>query len=1568
MKSLILLESYIKDLDIFKNSIKDIHKQITYYENTLVSDIIKEVDNSFTNLAFVYHNPGHCEVPFFLEDNLKRKFKYFSDNLISLFNQIKKITGNLTIDLITCNLNREDFKTEIQMIENEFNIKFNYSVDLTGNDHGNWIMENTGLDIKDLYFNENIKDWNYTLVGGVTMATLYTNNPSLFSKVGTTYTLLNDMVLPNDGVVGLSANTDFIILGDNDVFDGNSKTITIGSPATWGINKGLFTSSVTDVTKRPSIKNLSIKSMQGIGEGGAFVKNFQQFIEIQNCQSIGNIVKNNAGGFCGRNISDTSGNSILDRCCFIGDVSGNGAGGICGANAGNSGILSLTNCDCSGSYITQAGGGILGAYAASGQGMVDLSNCYSISKIGGYIGFIYPISQPNDISYAGGICGAYAGYNGTLRLTKCYSTGNIVGSYCGGILGAYAGVYDGSSTNAIISNIYLEGCWATGNISLSLTNSFSQGYCGGIVGPYFGDCSGGQLGYGRTSCSIINCRYNGTGDNFTGYNNGSIIGPFSGNNSLNCISGLYHPCIKVSQSYANLPPLVAYGSSNYGSLDISDSYTTNIIKDDNGGIIGTYSGKGGDIKIINCYAQNYNPPEFLQIGVGSGIIGLNLDIGLVTGNILIQNSYYNVNPVDDINNFYGSGWNPSSFTIIDSSSNLDKLKYTIDPSWSSSIWISGNSNSSYDIYPRIKNFVDKTSLFRDYKYLTNRRTPDYYPNPPYDVSINTTIYDDLPIVNIIDLRDWIINYLRKIELQNYLMSGRSLAFDKMGINSDLYLSKRYLIFPPNFDTPYPVAMIDPYTIGYDGYQYYDGYYFPLEKINDKAIFDLFPPDNWTGVPPTKWTMTKLTGPKVPDAMNIYDVSNVTYELSSVDGSYSLVDFSTQILPPCNLIAGSCTIVPLLLDQVDVTSVQVNPQIPGKLTSTIINWNNNISGATGYFGTFNTYNFTFNSWEVSLELPQIFSLQEYLDVSNTIICFNHDNSQVPFDPINNPDILDPTKYKCYWDTSQNSGYDNHWSNMVLAPGTKFGYQIQARGNKITTWDSPPKLIPFEFNNPYLDISSQGFAGTNTDTNYDGLFVTPEEINTKIITGGVTLLNSALDTPILNYVTIDPSNNLNISWNIDFNAEYYKVTRYYYNMVTLKYVYDTSFDEIFSNSFVDTTWDKTKKIIGYTVIAYPEKKSFTRSQESLVSPYINSTENIIMIANIPCYYDLVSGVKVLKTSKNTLLKNYFGKYTGVDLSNKRSEAFFDYFQVSDKTANFIQVDKAILNFTGKAYSQPYYLIYNCDYVMQISHYIDVTAHDFVNNGGIYVPLKDDQSFCIFYVGIDMPISDLESPINTYYKITKEIQLDENIQYSSIDGTFDSEFNFIPITEPVFYDLDEIFYMNDYVTITGGITINNQGPIPCLTKDTVVLTTKGFINVQKLRKGDYVITDDLRKVEIKNVLITYVKGNEQNSPYIIPKNSIDENYPPSTFKISPTHLIKYKNLWIHPRESKLFEQEITDKIIKYYHIELENYKTDNLVINGGAVVESFGGYDKHAFAYKKRRSYLRKIKVKKINNIKK
>ena len=130
-----------------------------------------------------------------------------------------------------------------------------------------------------------------------------------------------------------------------------------------------------------------------------------------------------------------------------------------------------------------------------------------------------------------------------------------------------------------------------------------------------------------------------------------------------------------------------------------------------------------------------------------------------------------------------------------------------------------------------------------------------------------------------------------------------------------------------------------------------------------------------------------------------------------------------------------------------------------------------------------------------------------------------------------------------------------------------------------------------------------------------------------------------------------------------------------------------------------------------------------------------------------------------------------------------------------------------------------------------------------------------------------------------------------------------------------------------------------VPCLTADTTVLTPDGYVPVQYLTRGNTIITSDSRQCEIKEVYHTLVEADINTYPCIIAKDSIAPNYPASEFTISRYHLIQCGKQWICP--NLYFPYDKSAKYIDYYHIKLDNYITDHLVINDGVVVESLGFY---------------------------
>ncbi len=236
-------------------------------------------------------------------------------------------------------------------------------------------------------------------------------------------------------------------------------------------------------------------------------------------------------------------------------------------------------------------------------------------------------------------------------------------------------------------------------------------------------------------------------------------------------------------------------------------------------------------------------------------------------------------------------------------------------------------------------------------------------------------------------------------------------------------------------------------------------------------------------------------------------------------------------------------------------------------------------------------------------------------------------------------------------------------------------------------------------------------------------------------------------------------------------------------------------------------------------------------------------------------------------------------------------------------------------------------------------------------ITISLEPANTVFTDYVYFDVPVTSFDN-LGIYFKS----EIDNNpIKLNTSDNGYGAYYEIIGS------------FVRIYTKHFSEVGIGNNEPIPCLEKSTEVLTPSGYVKVSKLRTGDLIITSDNRHVPIMNIFRTYTKGSDKTYPYIIEKSSIAPNYPPQKCKISGGHLIKYKYKWIHPIYSNKFKQDKTEDIITYYHIETPSYATDDLVINGGLIVETYGGTDKNNAKIWKNR-VLRYFKNFKLENKKK
>ena len=104
--------------------------------------------------------------------------------------------------------------------------------------------------------------------------------------------------------------------------------------------------------------------------------------------------------------------------------------------------------------------------------------------------------------------------------------------------------------------------------------------------------------------------------------------------------------------------------------------------------------------------------------------------------------------------------------------------------------------------------------------------------------------------------------------------------------------------------------------------------------------------------------------------------------------------------------------------------------------------------------------------------------------------------------------------------------------------------------------------------------------------------------------------------------------------------------------------------------------------------------------------------------------------------------------------------------------------------------------------------------------------------------------------------------------------------------------------------------------------------------MREGDEIITSDNRILKIKK----YFRSKSYKLPRLIRAHQYGKNIPMIDTYISDYHAFRVNNKWRIPKKIKLPKKKFSDKIV-YYHLQLDNYQTDHLVVNG-IEMESWDG----------------------------
>jgi hypothetical protein len=185
------------DKETFINSCNYNTFPIVYYSHSNSNKLYEFLISNFTNInriAFVFHGfdikTESSKVLFmngeylFTDEDLDINATSYSINHMFITNLINKLSVQ-NADFLACNLLQfQEWKTYFDILEKNSNVVVGASDDKTGNIKygGDWVLENTLEDVKNIYFNENIENMNFTLLSIAIGAWTYTENTYTFSN------------------------------------------------------------------------------------------------------------------------------------------------------------------------------------------------------------------------------------------------------------------------------------------------------------------------------------------------------------------------------------------------------------------------------------------------------------------------------------------------------------------------------------------------------------------------------------------------------------------------------------------------------------------------------------------------------------------------------------------------------------------------------------------------------------------------------------------------------------------------------------------------------------------------------------------------------------------------------------------------------------------------------------------------------------------------------------------------------------------------------------------------------------------------------------------------------------------------------------------------------------------------------------------------------------------------------------------------------------------------------------------------------------------------------------------
>jgi hypothetical protein len=176
--NLLLIDSSIREFSLFTNSINSNTLFISYdYTTDTISDILLRIQSlnqtSFTYLGIVFEDDTTYNKLIAINEpflSFNEQNQIIPNNVTSFIKTLVNTYSITTIDFLACNLlSYPLWHSYFDYLITDNNIFVRASNNLTGNLSigGDWVLETTNENIRDLYFTEEIGNWNFLLDGSL---------------------------------------------------------------------------------------------------------------------------------------------------------------------------------------------------------------------------------------------------------------------------------------------------------------------------------------------------------------------------------------------------------------------------------------------------------------------------------------------------------------------------------------------------------------------------------------------------------------------------------------------------------------------------------------------------------------------------------------------------------------------------------------------------------------------------------------------------------------------------------------------------------------------------------------------------------------------------------------------------------------------------------------------------------------------------------------------------------------------------------------------------------------------------------------------------------------------------------------------------------------------------------------------------------------------------------------------------------------------------------------------------------------------------------------------------------